>query len=160
MVRRIAALLAATGLILMVAAPAWAVPLTNPLPIAWDDPEFQGDNCPDLDPGVVVWHFVINQSSTPTQSLTLMFENAGLVTVAGPDKVVDQYVLHFFVTTGEDTLQTAESSGDGVFVLSDICSGGPGEIIPEAPASVLLMVSAGLAGLGYLAWRRRSYATV
>jgi hypothetical protein len=165
MVRRLAALLAALGMTLLLSAPVLAVDLHQDTPISSDSAEFQGDEteCADADveAGQVLWHFIINQSSTDDQTITVTFQNAGTHTYS-PDKVVDAYVLHYDVVTGSpDTLLSATSSGnDGTFNLSHICNGGPPPEIPEAPASALLILTAGVAGLAFLAFRNRRSTTI
>ena len=165
MVRRLAALLAALGMTLLLSAPALAVEIGNDLPITSGDAEFQGSDteCAEADaqPGQVVWHFIINQSTTDDQTVTATFQNAGTITL-GPDKVVDAFVLHYNFTTGSpDTLLSASSSGTtGNLVLSHICDGGPPPVIPEAPASVLLILTAGLAGLTFVGLRMRRDSSV
>ena len=159
MIRRLAAFLAALGITILLAVPALASPLTNPTPISSDDPNFQGtaDECREFNvqPGQVVWHFVINQSSTDDQTVTATFATAGTITVS-PYKVIDTFVLHYAITTGSpDTLLSASSSGDGNLQLSHICNGGPPPEIPEAPASAMLVLSSGIAVLGFLTWRQR-----
>lgn len=158
MLRRLAAFVAALGLLIVVAAPALAADITNQLPISSDNASYQGD-CdafPNLQTGQVGWLFVINQSSTDTQILTLQFQNAGTVTVSSPTTVQDSYNLHYAVVTPTaDTLVAASSSGDGNLVLSGICNGGPPPVVPEAPASALLVLAAGAAALGFVAYRMR-----
>jgi hypothetical protein len=163
MVRRLAAAVAALGLTLLLAAPALAVDITNPLPITSDAAAFQGSDTDcaglNLQPGQVDWHFVLNQSATNDQTLTATFQTAGTVTVS-PDKVVDTYVLHYDIITGTDTLLSASTSGDtGNLQLSHICNGGPPPDVPEAPASVLLLLTAGLLGAGFVGWRMRRATT-
>jgi hypothetical protein len=156
-IKRLAAALAAFALTLMFVGPALAVEITNPLPISSADFGVNTDgNChgtPTQDQ--LDWHFVLNQSATNDQTLTVTFQNAGTITVS-PDQVVDTYVLHYDVyTTGADTLLSASTSGDtGMLQLSDIC-GNPPPVIPEAPASALLVLTAGLAAFGFVAWRMR-----
>ena len=165
MVRRLAAILAALGMTLLLSAPVLAVDLNQDPPISSDSAEFQGSEteCADADveAGQVLWHFIINQSSTDDQTITVTFQNAGTHTYS-PDKVVDSFVLHYDVITGSpDTLLSATSSGnDGTFNLSHICNGGPPPEIPEAPASALLILTAGVAGLAFLALRNRRSTTV
>jgi hypothetical protein len=161
-IKRLAATLAVLGLLLVFAAPAYAVELTNDVPISSEDSGYPGtaEECDqfNLQPGQVVWHFVLNQSDTDDQTLTATFQNAGTKTVS-PSKVVDSYVLHYYIPTGTDTLLSASTSGDtGNLQLSHICSGGPGSEIPEAPAASLLLLSAGLLGLGFVGWRMRKSA--
>jgi hypothetical protein len=145
---------------LMLAGPAFAVEIHQTLPISSATFGVNTDgNChgtPTQDQ--LDWHFVLNQSATNNQTLTVTFQNAGIITVA-PDQVVDFYVLHYDVyTTGADTLLAASTSGDtGILVLSDIC-GNPPPVIPEAPFSALLVLSAGFVALGFVAWRMRQSA--
>ena len=164
MVRRLAALMAALGMTLLLSVPAFAVEIGNDLPITSDSAEFQGsdEECAeaDVEAGQVLWHFIINNSTTDDQTLTVTFENAGTMT-QGPDKVVDEFVLHYnFITGSPDTLLSAVSSGDGNLRLSHICDGGPPPEIPEAPASVLLILTAGFAGLAFLGLRNRRSTSV
>ncbi len=161
MTRRLAATLAAFGLTLMLAAPAFAVDLNagQTLPISWDAAAYQGSDTDcaglNLQAGQVDWHFVLNQSATNDQTLTTTFQTAGTSTVSA-DKVVDTYVLHYDIVTGMDTLLSASTSGDtGTLQLSHICNGGPPPEIPEAPFSALLVLTAGLMGLGFVGWRMR-----
>jgi hypothetical protein len=161
-IKRLAAALAASALMLILAGPALAVEINQTLPIS--SANFGVDtsgNChgtPTQDQ--LDWHFVLNQSATDDQTLTVTFQNAGTITVS-PDQVVDSFVLHYDVyTNGADTLLAASTSGDtGILVLSDIC-GNPPPVIPEAPASALLVLTSGLAALGFLAWRMRRKAAV
>ena len=150
-----------------------AADLTNETPISSNDAgdveEYEGtaEQCADLPdgvapagPGEVLWHFIVNQSSTDDQTVTATFTTAGILT-QGPDKVVDSFVLHYYFRTGSpDTLLSATSSGDGMLLLSHFCNGGPPPEIPEAPASILLVVTGALAAAGFVAWQmRRSAAT-
>jgi hypothetical protein len=158
--RRLAAAIAAFGLTLMLVAPAIGVEINQTLPIS--SAEFGVNTTGDChgSPGQdqLDWHFVLNQSATDNQTLTVTFANAGSFTVSS-DQVVDHYVLHYDVyTTGADTLVSASTSGDtGLLVLSDIC-GNPPPVIPEAPASALLVLSGGLAAFAFLGWRMRRSA--
>jgi hypothetical protein len=160
MVRRLAAFIAALGLMLALAAPAWAVPINQTLPISSQTfgVDTSGDCHGSPSADQLDWHFVLNQSATNDQTLTFSFASGYTDTVSA-DQVVDSYVLHYDVyTTGDDTLVDAFTSGDtGILVLSDIC-GNPPPVVPEAPASVLLVLTAGLAGLGFVAWRMRTSA--
>jgi cell division septation protein DedD len=94
---------------------------------SWDDPDFQGsaEDCEGLDlaPGEVVWHFVLTDPDADSGHLTATFDDAGDVTVENADSPAA--VLHFFVTTGHDTLLDAETTDvDGKnLVLSHICAG-------------------------------------
>ena len=162
MIKRLAAALAASALMLMLAGPAFAVDIHQTLPISSASFGVNTDgNChgtPTQDQ--LDWHFVLNQSDTDDQLLTVTFQNAGTFTV-GPNQVVDTFVLHYDVyTTGADTLLSASTDGDtGMLLLSDIC-GNPPPVVPEAPASALLVLTSGLAALGFVAWRMRQNAAV
>ena len=170
MVRRLAALMAALGMTLLLSAPAFAVEIGQDLPIPSDSSEHQGSDAEcaeaDVEAGQVLWHFIINQSTSTTQTLTVEFENAGIFT-EGPSQVspdndtAGPWTLHYeFITGSPDTLLSASSSGDGNLRLSHICDGGPPPEIPEAPASVLLILTAGVAGLAFLGLRNRRSSSV
>jgi len=169
MIRRLAAVFAAAGLVLLVAAPAFAdTNLHQTPPIDWNDARFSlpgtAAECSglNLQPGQVDWHFVVHtDASTGTMSAT--FSNAAdNVTNIPPDKIVDHYELHWDVITGEDTLLSASTSvtpsADG-FNLSHICSN-PETIVPEAPASSLLVLTAGVLAVGFVTWRMRRSESV
>jgi hypothetical protein len=175
MFRRTAAVLAALSLVLLIAAPAFANDLhqfedgQNPDGIASDNPEFQGDEteCPEgtVDAGEVLWHFVHvgTDSSDLPSTLTATFADAGTVTVSG--YVNGNSIVMYDIITGPDTLLSAS---DTIITnpmteplnLSHICNGGPPPVIPEAPASILLVVTAGLAGLAFVTWRLRRSGAV
>jgi hypothetical protein len=156
---RLAAIVAALALTMLLAAPALAVDI-NPgqIPTSSDSTSISQDcTAPhNAAPGTVDWHFVLNQSSTNNQTLTATFDNFGTVTVS-PDKVTDTYVLQYDIVTGSpDTLRSASTSGtSGQLQLSSICNGGPPPDVPEAPASVLLLLTAALVGIGFLVFRMR-----
>lgn len=169
MFRRLAAMLAVLGLALMVAAPALANDLHQPTPISWDDPAFQGseEDCADADIGEdeVLWHFVhVGTSSADLPStLTAEFETAGVVTVSG--YVNGDSIVMYDIITGQDTLLSASDTIETdpmtePLNLSHICPGGGEVIIPEAPASVLLVLTAGILGLAFLGFRMRRSVTV
>jgi hypothetical protein len=122
MFRRLVLTVAALGLVL--ARPAFAVEINLPLPIS--SQTFGVDtngNCHGT-PGQdqLDWHFVLKQSATDDQTLTMTFQSAGTITVS-PDQIKDSYVLHYDVyTNGDDTLLAASTSGDtGTLDLKDIC---------------------------------------
>jgi hypothetical protein len=161
-IKRLTAAIAAFGLTLMLVAPALAVEINQKLPISSADFGVNTTGACHGSPtqDQLDWHFVLNQSDTNDQTLTVTFQLAGTITVS-PDQIVDKYVLHYDVyTTGADTLLAASTSGDtGMLLLSDIC-GNPPPVIPEAPFSSLLVLTGGLAALGFVAWRmRRNAAT-
>jgi hypothetical protein len=156
-IKRLASALAAFGLTLLLVGPALAVDIHQDLPIVSGTfgVDTSGDCHGTPTQDQLDWHFVLIQSDTDDQTLTVTFQDAGTITV-GPDQVVDFYVLHYDVyTNGADTLLSASTSGDtGMLQLSDIC-GNPPPVIPEAPFSALLVLTAGLAALGFAAWRMR-----
>jgi hypothetical protein len=159
LIRRLAALLAAFGMTLMLAAPALAVDLHQTPPISSDSSAFPpGDgDCDGVQSGQVLWHFVVIGSST-SDTVTVTFTTAGTQTLTAT-KTLDN-VQHYDVTTGPDTLISASSSGtNGQLNLSHICNGGPPPVIPEAPASALLVLTAGLIGLGFAGWKMRRSAS-
>lgn len=168
MVRRLAAMLAAMSLSLLLVSPALAnVPLNQDVPIDWNDAGSQGseDECADvvLEPGEVLWHFVLVQSTTNDETLTATFaDDVFNVTNMPPTKIApdtdlaDHWVLHWDIVTTQTTLTSAFASGDsGILNLSHICPGSPPPEIPEAPASVLLVGTAGLGLLGFYLLRQR-----
>jgi hypothetical protein len=161
LIRRLAALLAAFGMTLMLAAPALAVELHQTPPIASTAVGFEpGDgDCDDVQSGQVLWHFILTDGNG-TEKLTVTFANSPAQTVSST-KIVGN-ATHFDVWTGPDTLVSASTDSDaGQLNLSHICDGGPPPEVPESPASVLLVLTAGLIGLGFAGWKmRRSAAAV
>jgi hypothetical protein len=159
MIRRLGVMAMAMGLVLMVAAPAWANDLhqADQLPIASTTASFQGttDECAaaNLQPGQVLWHFLHVGADLPG-TLTATFQNAGTQTATGYDNGTN---VGYDIITGPDTLLSASDTiVDGNLLnLSHICDGGPPPDVPEAPMSALLLVTAGIAGLGFLGWRMR-----
>lgn len=168
MKRRLAAVFAALVMTMLLAVPAFAVELTNATPISSDNAGLQGTTAEcaefNVQPGQVVWHFVQTKSDDQTETLTATFQNAGTKTATpyktSPDQdTADHWTLHYAITTGSpDTLLSASATGGDGLQLSHICNGGPPPEIPEAPASVLLILTAGLAGLGFMSLRRRNRA--
>jgi len=156
-IKRLASAFAAFGLTLLLVGPALAVDIHQDLPIVSGDfgVDTTGDCHGTPTQNQLDWHFVLNQSATADQTLTVTFQNAGTMTVSS-DQVVDHYVLHYDVyTNGADTLLSASTSGDtGQLQLSDIC-GNPPPDIPESPFSALLVLTSGLAALGFVAWKMR-----
>ena len=158
---RFAALVAALALTMLMAVPAFAADLEQDTPIAWNDAGFQGsaDECENagLEPGEVLWHFIQNQTSSTSGTLTATFDIAGARVVNGSGN----NNIHFFVVTGEDTLESASSNvADGKLLLSHICYGGPVPEIPEAPVALLLPAMAVLAFGAYLVINRRRVTDV
>jgi hypothetical protein len=166
MVRRLAALFAAMSLSLLLVSPALAnVPLHQEVPIDWNDAGSQGseEECAGvvLEPGEVLWHFVLVQSDTNDETLTATFADdefnvTNMPPTDRPDDMADHWVLHWDIVTTQTTLTSAFASGDsGILNLSHICPGSPPPEIPEAPASVLLVGTAGLGLLGFYLLRQR-----
>jgi hypothetical protein len=163
MFRKFAAVLAALMLTMLATSVALAVtePLNQDTPINWDDPDIEVE-CEEAVPsGMVLWHFIAH-TSTADFLLTADFDAAGY-DVAGmaPTKTVDNYTLHWDVLTPLTELNSASITGSGTvtaFNLSHVCPN-PGEIIPEAPASALLVATAAMLGLGFIVLRRREGVT-
>src|SRR4029079_13200377 len=108
----------------------------------------EGD-CVGVQPGQVLWHFVHQGAKDiPAGGATLT-----ATFTSGPAQTVDAYQpspdsnVMYNVITGPNTLVTASDTivDDGKLLLSHICDGGPPPDVPEAPASVLLLLTAGLA---------------
>lgn len=166
MVRRIAALAAALGLMLMLAAPALAQTV-HQANVNSDDAGFQGSasecRSANLQPGQVLWHFIHNQVDPATDlpsTLTASFSLSGTVTWQGTQQgsniaynVITNMGAETFIS-GSDTVGT-DAAPKGNLNLSHICNGGPPPDVPEAPASVLLLLTAGLAGVAFMGWRMR-----
>ena len=157
MVHRSISILAALLLTVLAAMPALAVPLGNATPISSSTfEEGAAGDCTFVDErtgetitvgeGEVLWHFVLNQSETDDQTLTATFQNAGTVSGVTPYKVVDEYVLHYYIVTDDpDTLLSASTSGStGNLRLSHVCHHVPPPIIPESPVPALLVLTGGL----------------
>ena len=167
MVRRLAAALAALSLSLLLVSPAFADTLTVPEGgYDWNDASKQGsaDECDDvtLEAGQVLWHFIVNQSSTNDATLDADFADDLYdvddmpPTSFSPEKdMADHYTLHYVIITSQTTLLSASSTGDGNIQLSHICAGPPPPEIPEAPASVLLLLTGVVAAGGFLMLRQR-----
>jgi hypothetical protein len=167
MVRRLAALLAAMSLSLLLVSPALAtVPLHQGGDIDWNDTEFQGsaDECAGvvLEPGDVLWHFILEGALNNDETLTASWEDGTVVNGMLPTKFspmndsADHYVLHWDVVTTQTTLITASATGDeGTLNLSHICPGSPPPEIPEAPASVLLVGAGSIGLLAFFLMRQR-----
>lgn len=168
MVRRLAALFAAMSLSVLLVSPALAfMPLHQETPIDWNDAGSQGDEeeCTGLvlEPGEVLWHFILAKSDTndPTMTATFAddeFDVTGLPpTKVSPDnETAGHWTVHWEIVTTQTTLLSASTSGTGEqFNLSHICPGSPPPEIPEAPASVLLVGTAGIGLLGFFLLRQR-----
>jgi hypothetical protein len=173
MLRRLVAIVATLSLTLLFAAPAFANNLAqnqaDQLPIAWDASAFQGDETEcadaDLEPGEVLWHFVhtMTDGSDLPATLTVTFSDATTQTVAGFTADFEgNSVVHYEVISGQTSLVSASDTivDDGQLLLSHICSGGPPPEIPEAPASVLLVLTAAIAVAGFVVWQTRRNGAV
>ena len=162
MVRRLAAMVAALGLLLALAAPVLATDL-NPDHVGAVGSTFkQGEDCDslDLEPGSVLWHFVLTDPEADSGNLTATFETAGEITVAnGPP--LEANVLHFYITTPtDDVLEGASTDVDGGNLnLSHTCFE-PGEEIPEVPFAAILPAALIAAFGGYLFLQRRKSSAV
>jgi hypothetical protein len=162
LIRRLAALVAALSMVLMIAAPAFANDLHQTPPITADDPAFQGteEDCSglDLQPGQVLWHFVHTDTTSADlpSTLTATFQDAGTVTVSGYVNGSSVVMYDITTVTGTDTLLSASDTivNGGLLNLSHICQGGPPPDVPEAPATALLLLT-GLAGVAFVGWRMR-----
>jgi len=162
-IRRLTATIAAAGLVLLVAAPALAQNLSQPVPIAWNEGQYQGtaDECAsaNLQPGQVLWHFV-GHFDTDQVTMTATFADAQYnVTNLAPEPgdIFDHYEIHWTIITSQTTLLSAsvspDTSVDG-FNLSHICTNPPTDV-PEAPFSALLILTGGLIILGFVMLRQR-----
>jgi protocatechuate 3,4-dioxygenase beta subunit len=121
------------------------------------------DDCEGPPPaeGTVLWHFILNGApSGETVTLTANFLDGGGNPVAPimdeGDEADASGTYHFEIITPDDyTLVTANTDVDGNNLnLSHVCIGEPPVIIPEAPASALLVLTAALIGLYFI--RRQS----
>jgi hypothetical protein len=166
--RRFGGVLAALALTAIAVSPALAtqinqeqVPTTAAEFVALD-PEQNARDCEgDTTPsGSALWHFVLNGApSGQTVTLTADFEDAE----GNPVQMTDvgeeadaSGTYHFFITTPDDyTLVDANTDVDGNQLnLSHVCIGEPEVVIPESPASVLLVLTGAL--VGFLFLRRQS----
>lgn len=162
MVRRLAAMIAALGLLLALAAPVLATDL-NPDHVGAVGSTFQqGEDCDtlDLEPGSVLWHFVLTDPEADSGNLTATFETAGEITVAN-GAPFEADVLHFNITTPtDDVLEGASTDVDGGLLnLSHTCFE-PGEEIPEVPFAAILPAALIAAFGGYLFLQRRKSSAV
>jgi len=167
MIKRLFAITSAIGLLLMVTAPVGAQSLHQTLPIASTAAGYQGteQDCANLNlqPGQVQWHFVHTMTSSVylPSTLTLTFQNAGTVTAPGFVNGSSVVMYNYQTPTADTLISASDTIGSaalpiGNLNLSHICQGGPPPVVPEAPLSALLLVTAGIAGLGFLSWRMRS----
>jgi hypothetical protein len=162
MVRRLAAMVAALGLLLALAAPVLATDL-NPDHVGAVGSTFQqGEDCDtlDLEPGSVLWHFILTDPEADSGNLTATFETAGEITVAN-GAPFEADVLHFYITTPtDDVLEGASTDVDGGLLnLSHTCFE-PGEEIPEVPFAAILPAALIAAFGGYLFLQRRKSSAV
>jgi hypothetical protein len=176
MLKRLAASIAALGLILVVAGPAlatFAEEIHQAVPIPWNatvdnnggpvTQECSADELAQLQPGQVLWHFVGHFATDQNVTMSATFTDSQYnVTDQTYQSDTDHYELDWEIITGETTLTYAavntQTDVDG-FNLSHICSSPP-VVVPEAPMSALLLVSAGLSGFGWFALRRRQPSKV
>jgi hypothetical protein len=165
LIRRLAAIIAALTLTMLVAAPAFANTLANGSNVPSNSSAYPpGPNdCTGVQPGTVLWHFVhtgTDGGDLPS-TLTATFQNSASQTVDGYSNGGGSSVVMYDVITGPDTLVTASDTinDTGNLNLSHICDGGPPPDVPEAPASVLLLLTAALVGIGFLVFRMRGSRT-
>lgn len=168
MFRRLAAVLAALTLMAFSVATVMAATyglhqLEDKDSIAWNDPDTQVECESQVASGMVLWHFVAH-TSTDDFTMDATFADGTIVTDMDPTMVVDHYQLHWDVTTSLTSLTDASITGSGTlgeggFNLSHVCPN-PGEQIPEAPATALLIGSAAILGIGMFGWRMRRSGTV
>ena len=171
MTKRFGALFLALGLVLMVAAPAFANNLHQPTPISFDSTAFPPDDpvteCVGVQPGTVLWHFVHTPSSAGLPS-TLTASFSDNTTLAITSQTVNGYVngsspvvMYDVTTTTGVTLTSASDTivDTSLLNLSHICNGGPPPDVPEAPFSVLLVVTAAIVGVGFVGWKMRQAGT-
>ena len=132
-----AASLVGSALLGPAAAAVSANDLHQTPPISWDASGYGDEDCPVLEPGQVLWHFIQNQVGDEDASgtLTATFTDAGKVEVESYKK--SGPVLHWQIITGHDTLLDASTDvdSDGNFNLSHICVGPEGNQTPSAPPS-------------------------
>jgi hypothetical protein len=128
--------------------------------------ECTGDNVPAE--GLARWHFVLTGAATgQTITLTAYFTDANDVPQAPLQDVGEEAdssgTYHFYINTPDDWIlvnaTTNESGTSGNLNLSHVCLGTPGEIVPEAPASALLVLTAGVLGLFFILRRRSITST-
>lgn len=94
-------------------------------PISSDDVNFQGndEDCAGTPAGTVIWHFVLTRTAPASATLNVSFLNAG--SFSEPSDKKTGGTLHWYVTTGEDTLLAASTPAVGNRLnLSHICNGG------------------------------------
>lgn len=170
--RRLGLVAAAFALVAISATPALAtqinqsqVPTTAAEFIA-TDPEGNAEECAKatVASGDALWHFILTGApSDTTITLTANFTDGEgnpvpPMTDVG-EEASDSGTYHFYITTPDDyTLVNATTDVDGNnLVLSHVCLGDPPVIVPEAPASAMLVLTAA-ALVGLLFLRRRSLA--
>jgi hypothetical protein len=172
--RRLGVVFAVLALSALAVSPALAADLHQGTPIIWTDAT-QGTaiDCADaiLDPepdgteipsGFVLWRFTLDDHGTSRTDPTLTVQytdsaNADQLVVISPVsavKVSDHWIYHYNVVVPssyvlQGAVSVGDSSPDAVLNLSFVC-GNPGGDVPEAPASALLILSAGLMGFFFL----------
>jgi hypothetical protein len=172
MPRRLGVVFAVLALVALTVTPAFAATINQdqvPTTAAeWTaaNPDKSAEECSDpanVPPeGMARWHFILNGATTgQTVTLTAQFEdgdgNPVTLTDVG-DEADASGTYHFDIDTPDDyTLINATTNEVGPSLnlnLSHVCLGGPPVIIPEAPASILLVLTAALVGVWFL--RRQS----
>jgi hypothetical protein len=169
-IKRLAAIAAAFGLVLVVAAPALAQDLHQGTNIPWNSTAVEqscsSDELAQLQPGQVLWHFVghfdtdvatMDATFSDSQFNKTDFQNTS--THAGQ---TGGWELDWDIITTEVTLVSASVTPDTTvdgFNLSHICAVPP-VVTPEAPMSALLLLTAGISALGFFGLRMRRKATI
>ncbi len=88
------------------------------------------------------------------------FDTYGAFGPIAPYKVLDSFVLHYYIITDDpDTLLSASTSGgaDGSNLqLSHVCHDTPPPVVPESPFAVLLVLTGGLTAAWFVSRKMRS----
>jgi hypothetical protein len=168
MTRKIGITFAALALTALAVSPALATQINqDQVPITaaeWTAANPNAEECTNEEnipaEGMARWHFILNGApSGQTVTLTADFEdgdgNPVQLTDVG-DEADASGTYHFNIDTPDDyTLIDANTDVDGSQLnLSHVCLGEPEVIIPEAPVSALLVLTAALVGFWFL--RRQS----
>jgi hypothetical protein len=126
---RLLAAVLGSAMVLSFAGAALAEDLNQDTPIAWDDPEFlaSAEECANdqvmAGPGEVVWHFIHNNTDATSGTLSATFTTEGATSTPNGEPL-SANVLHYWVVTGPDTLESAsDDASGGLLVLSHVCAG-------------------------------------
>ena len=171
MIKRLAAIFAALGMTLLLAVPALANELHQTIPqggIPYDSAGYAPEtgDCVGVAPGTVLWHFVHTDTTSGNlpSTLTVTFSNNTSQTVNGYTNGSSIVMYDVTTATGVSLLSAVDTientATGGLLNLSHICNSGPPPQVPEAPLTVLLVLTAGLTGLGFVGWRMRQNRTI